>query len=170
MLVRRGQLNADAGFAQVDGSETKENRDGGDDLEEDDGTKTEPSHLPQVGVSSDADYQGPEKQRRNDGLNQAQEDEREHAQVNGDVGKVVPDLGAQQHGDEDPGGERASETTVDQQRSQREPAQGREKQCRGWAADLRVQQRDQRSDGRDEKCDVLAAMAGLDHDLAQNVL
>ena len=64
----------------------------------------------------------PKRQWRNDGFDQPQEDEREHAQVGGDVGEVVSNLGAQQHGDEDPGGERSPETAIDHEGSQREPA------------------------------------------------
>ena len=45
------------------------------------------------------------QQRRNDRLDQPQKDQRQHAQVGGDVREVVTDLRAQQHGDEDPRGQ-----------------------------------------------------------------
>ena len=97
-------------------------------LEEDDGAQSQPADLPQVGVSGDADHQRPEQQRRDDGLDQPQKDERQHAQVGGDVGEVVSDLRAQQHGDEDPRGERAAQAAIDDQRGQRDPAQSGKQQ------------------------------------------
>ena len=119
---RRGKLNADAGLAQVDGAEAEEDRDGGDYFEEDDGAEAKPADLPQVGMPGDADHQRSEQQRRDDGLDQPQEDERQDAQVHGDIGEVVPNLRAQQHGDENPCGERAPQASVDDQGCGRNPA------------------------------------------------
>jgi hypothetical protein len=116
-------LNTDAGLAQVDRPESEEDCDGRDYFKKDDRAEAEPSDLSQVGVPGDADYQRSEQQRRNDGLDQPQKDERQHAQVDGDIGEVVANLRAQQHGDEDPGGERASQASVDHQGGQRNPAQ-----------------------------------------------
>ena len=89
----------------------------------------------QVGMSGDADDQRSKQQRRDDGLDQPQKDERQHAQVGGDVWEVVSDLRAQQHGDEDPCRERAAQTAVDDQRSQRNPAQGHGSASRARAVD-----------------------------------
>ena len=59
-------------------------------------------------VAGDAHHQGAEDQGRDDRLDHAQEDLAQHAQVDPDVGPVVPDLRAHDHGDEDPGGQRAA--------------------------------------------------------------
>ncbi len=100
-----------------------------------------------------------EQQRRNDGLDQPQEDECKNAQVVGDGREVVANFRAQQHGDKDPRRERTPQAAVDHQSSQREPAQRRKERGGGWAADLRAKQSGQSSNRRDEKSDVLAAMA-----------
>ena len=156
---RGGKLNADAGFAQIDGPEPEEDRDGGDDFEEDDGAQSQPADLPQVGMPGDADHQRSEQQRRNDGLDQPQKDERQHAQMRGDIGEVVPDLRAQQHGDEDPRGERPPQASVDDQRGERNPAQsGKDYRCR-WPAETRANQGRDRGNGGDQERNVLAAMA-----------
>ena len=99
---RRGQLNANACFAQVDGRKAEEESDGGDNLEVDDRAQSETSNLSQVGMSGDADHQRCEDQGCDDGLDQPQEDQREYPQIGCDVGEVVSNLRAQQHGNEDP--------------------------------------------------------------------
>ncbi len=50
-------MDPDSGFAQVDGAESKKNRDSCNDLEEEDGAKSEAPHLPQVGMPGYADHQ-----------------------------------------------------------------------------------------------------------------
>ena len=153
---RGGQLDADSGLAEVDRRQSEEDRDGGDDLEEDDGAKSQPADLLQVGVPGDAHHQRPEDQRRDDGLDQPQEDERQHSQVGRNVGKVVTDLGAQQHGDEDPCGERAAEAAIHDESGQCDPAQTAERGV--MSGEAPAQQCSQRDYTRDQQRDVLPAI------------
>ena len=63
-----------------------------------------------------------EQQGRDDGLDHAQENQAEDAQVDGDGGEVVPDFGAHHHADQDPGGEGALGDGIDDQRENGGPA------------------------------------------------
>ena len=73
-------------------------------------------------MSGNAHDQRGEQQGRNDRLDQAQEDQAEHAQVHRDVREVVPDFGAHHHADQNPGGEGALGNGIDDQRENGGPA------------------------------------------------
>jgi hypothetical protein len=74
-------------------------------------------------MSRDTDHQSCEQQWRDDGFNQPQKDKSEHAQIGGNVGEVVPDLGPQQHGNENPCCKCAPKTAVYNQSNQRGPTE-----------------------------------------------
>ena len=108
-------------------AKAEEDRDRGEDLEEDDRSNAEPPDLPQVRMPGDADHQRRKQQRRDDGLDQPQEDHRQHAQIRRGVREVVADLCAQQHGDENPCRQGTLEASVGDERGEADPAHGRDR-------------------------------------------
>ena len=114
-------------YAMSDGNPNAEPRgldsDQENDFEEDDGSQSQPPDLAQVGVSRNPNHQRREDQRRNDRLDQPQEDESQNAQMFRSMRPVVPDFRAQQHGDEDPRRKRPPQASVNNQCAKRDPAQ-----------------------------------------------
>jgi hypothetical protein len=102
--VRGGEGNADAGPGEVDDGQPDEERRGGDDLEVDERFRAHASDLFQRAAAGDPDDDGGENQRRDDGLDEVQEDVAQ--EVNGvpPIGPEVANGAADDEADEDLGG------------------------------------------------------------------
>src|SRR4029077_15329841 len=70
-----------AGAAYVDGGETDEQRDGGDDFEIDQGLEAEAAYALEIGVACDADYERAEEERGDDDADEAEGDGAEEMAV-----------------------------------------------------------------------------------------
>ena len=100
-------------------------------------------------MAGDADHEGGEEERRDDGLDQLEEELAEDAQGHGHVGHVVTYLGADHHADQDPGGQRLLLERVRDQHGDGDPARGQEHLC-GEGDQLEVIEHAERSGDREQ--------------------
>ncbi len=107
---------------KIDRDETDNQRERGEDFEVDERFDAHPTDGFQVAVACDSRHQRGEDERRNDGLDQAQEDVREDAQVRGEGWRIEAKLGSRNHGDEDPRRERSPATGETCKKPNRHPA------------------------------------------------
>src|SRR5258708_38073346 len=121
-----GQADAFARAAEVDGGQTDEHGDGGNDFEVHERLDAQAAYSLQVGVAGDAHHQNREKQRRDDDADQTEEDGAEKLELYGEGGRVVAEFRAGEQADEDPGGGRAARSGGRRDESNRQPAQ------KGW--------------------------------------
>ena len=98
--------HARAGPHQVDGGESQEQREGGDDFEVDDGLEADAAHALEVAAAGDANHQRAEYQGRDDGADQPQKDGADGSQLARHAGREGSQSHPRGHADEDPGGQR----------------------------------------------------------------
>ncbi len=79
---------ADTGFGDVDRQQADDEGQGGDDLEVDERLDAHAADAFEVAVTGDADDEGGEDERGDDGLDQAQKDVGEDAGLGGDGGGI----------------------------------------------------------------------------------
>ena len=83
-----GQGQANAGVAEIDGSESDDKGEGGHDLEVDEALDAHASHALQVSVACDAGDQRGQDEGSDDGLDEAQKDVAEDSQADSQRGCV----------------------------------------------------------------------------------
>ena len=122
----RRQLHPHACLAEVDRGQADEKRDRGDHLEIDQRLDAHSPDFLQVGVPGDPHNQRPEQQRRDDRLDQPQEDHAQHAQVDREGREVVADLCSNHHAYQNEGGQRALGERPADEAGNGQPARGGE--------------------------------------------
>ena len=98
--------NAGAGAHQVDGGQPQQQRQGGDNLEIEDGLAADAAHAFHVAAARDAHHQRAKDQRRDDGADQLQKHPADGRELPGEARRDDSESHARGHPDEDPGGER----------------------------------------------------------------
>src|SRR4051794_37914236 len=130
-------MDADTGFADVDGGETDGERERGDSLEIDEGLPPHASDLLQVSMAGNAADQRRKEQRRDDDADELKKNLREDfgavekcfltGRARDEHGDVVSELGAKDERKDDPGGERTPSSRPPCKRAEKEPAARDEK-------------------------------------------
>jgi hypothetical protein len=123
--LQRLRLNhTHAGAGDVDGREPDEEGESGHDLEIEERLDSETPDLAEVRVPGNSDHQRSEEEGGDDGLDELEKNLRQDAGALAHRGPVVPDLRADGHGDEDPGGQRSALQPVREEAGDRKPSAG----------------------------------------------
>src|ERR1700733_9676876 len=101
------QGQSDAGVAEIDGDEAYDESEGGSDFEVDETLDAHAANAFQIAVACDSGDERREDQRRDDGLDEAQEYIAEDTKVDRNRRRVEAQLRTRDHGNKNPGGERA---------------------------------------------------------------
>jgi hypothetical protein len=108
--LRRGACRYDqafTGFGQVDGSDAEKESDGGDDFKIDKAFPADAADLAEVTVAGDAGDESAEDERRDNQLDEAEENVAQDAELRSKRGKVEAELETSEHGEENPESEGA---------------------------------------------------------------
>ncbi len=116
------QLYPGTGFADVDGRQSNQQGQGGDNLKINDGLDAHAPDFLEIGVAGNSADQGSEEQGSDDKCNQTQKNLAQDFQVRGGVGPVMAKFRPSQHADQDPGSQGASHKGVCGQSGYCDPA------------------------------------------------
>ena len=119
---RRRLAHTHSGPSEVDGDEADHEGEGRHHLEVEESLDAHSADLLEVGVPRDAHHDRREDEWRQDRLDEPEEDLAEQAQRDRELRPIVADLGAGDHGDEDPGRERATARGQEHQSRHERPA------------------------------------------------
>src|SRR6266567_1735625 len=104
---------------------TDEHGDGRDDFEIDQRLDAEAADFFQIGVAGDSDNENTEEQRRDDDLDEAQENSAEELQIHRDGGRVVAEFRAGEKADENPSRQRTARSGIRRDEKNCEPTEER---------------------------------------------
>ncbi len=99
--------------------------DGRDDFEIDQRLDAEAADFFQIGVAGDSDNENTEEQRRDDDLDEAQENSAEELQIHRDGGRVVAEFRAGEKADENPSRQRTARSGIRRDEKNCEPTEER---------------------------------------------